>query len=111
MEDDGLGYYDDGVKRTLTDEQIAIFRHSELEASAREKRHQEEARRAGLDEGKGQGPSATHAPATKKRKSKQQYFQRRVSRKDLYQTEDGQTHRRVAREQDEIQNFSVELDY
>ncbi|KPM40718.1 hypothetical protein AK830_g5864 [Neonectria ditissima] len=31
-EDDGLGYYDDGVKRTLTDEQIEIFRHSELEA-------------------------------------------------------------------------------
>ncbi|KAI1328873.1 hypothetical protein F5Y16DRAFT_136701 [Xylariaceae sp. FL0255] len=30
--DDGLGYYSDGVKRTLTDEQIAIFRHSELEA-------------------------------------------------------------------------------
>ncbi|KAH9906486.1 hypothetical protein F4778DRAFT_778879 [Xylariomycetidae sp. FL2044] len=33
--DDGLGYYSDGVKRTLTDEQIAIFRHSELEALKR----------------------------------------------------------------------------
>ncbi|KAL7620296.1 hypothetical protein AAE478_009289 [Parahypoxylon ruwenzoriense] len=33
--DDGLGYYPDGVKRTLTDEQIAIFRHSELEALRR----------------------------------------------------------------------------
>lgn len=31
-QDDGLGYYPDGVKRTLTDEQIAIFRHSELRA-------------------------------------------------------------------------------
>lgn len=30
--EDDLGYYDDGVKRTLTDEQIEIFRHSELEA-------------------------------------------------------------------------------
>jgi len=29
-EEDDLGYYDDGVKRTLTDEQIEIFRHSEL---------------------------------------------------------------------------------
>ncbi|KAG8625019.1 hypothetical protein KVT40_006770 [Elsinoe batatas] len=29
-EDDGLGYYPDGTKRYLTDEQIAIFRHSEL---------------------------------------------------------------------------------
>ncbi|KAI2622565.1 hypothetical protein GGR54DRAFT_69737 [Hypoxylon sp. NC1633] len=34
-EDDGLGYYPDGVKRTLTDEQIEIFRHSELEALSR----------------------------------------------------------------------------
>lgn len=34
-EDDNLGYYPDGVKRTLTDEQIAIFRHSELEALKR----------------------------------------------------------------------------
>ncbi|UKZ48838.1 hypothetical protein TrVGV298_003073 [Trichoderma virens] len=37
-EDDGLGYYEDGVKRTLTDEQIAIFRHSEI----RELRRQQE---------------------------------------------------------------------
>lgn len=30
-DEDDLGYYDDGVKRTLTDEQIEIFRHSEIE--------------------------------------------------------------------------------
>lgn len=29
-DEDDLGFYFDGVKRTLTDEQIAIFRHSEL---------------------------------------------------------------------------------
>ncbi|KAK7744036.1 hypothetical protein SLS62_010336 [Diatrype stigma] len=34
-EEDGLGYYPDGVKRTLTDEQIAIFRHSEIESLRR----------------------------------------------------------------------------
>lgn len=34
-EDDGLGYYPDGVKRTLTDEQIAMFRHSEYQALER----------------------------------------------------------------------------
>ena len=28
--DDGLGYYSDGAKRTLTDQQIAMFRHSEV---------------------------------------------------------------------------------
>ncbi|KAI1001127.1 hypothetical protein K3495_g7075 [Podosphaera aphanis] len=31
VEVDSLGYYADGTKRTLTDEQIAIFRHSELQ--------------------------------------------------------------------------------
>ncbi|KAK8188687.1 hypothetical protein BKA81DRAFT_197142 [Phyllosticta paracitricarpa] len=30
-EDDGLGYYEDGVKRTLTDDEISIFRHSEVQ--------------------------------------------------------------------------------
>ena len=29
-EDDGLAYYEDGVKRTLTDEQIEVFRRSEI---------------------------------------------------------------------------------
>lgn len=41
-EDDGLGYYPDGVKRTLTDEQIEIFRHSELHALERQKEKEEE---------------------------------------------------------------------
>lgn len=36
-EEDGLGYYEDGVKRTLTDEQIEIFRHSELRELERAK--------------------------------------------------------------------------
>ena len=35
-EEDDLGYYDDGVKRTLTDEQIAIFRHSEIQTLRRQ---------------------------------------------------------------------------
>lgn len=42
-EDDGLGYYDDGVKRTLTDEQIAMFRHSEIESLLRAQRHADDA--------------------------------------------------------------------
>jgi hypothetical protein len=37
-EDDGLGYYPDGSKRTLTDEQIAMFRHSEIHAILRQRR-------------------------------------------------------------------------
>ena len=43
LEYDDLGYYDDGVKRTLTDEQIAIFRHSEIEAMLRQRRHADDA--------------------------------------------------------------------
>lgn len=35
--DDGLGHYPDGVKRTLTDEQIAMFRHSEIYAIVRQR--------------------------------------------------------------------------
>ena len=36
QEQDDLGYYDDGVKRTLTDAQIEIFRHSELKTLRRQ---------------------------------------------------------------------------
>jgi hypothetical protein len=35
--DDGLGYHPDGVKRTLTDEQIALFRHTEIQTIIRER--------------------------------------------------------------------------
>ena len=37
-EDDGLGFYHDGVKRTLTDEQIKMFRHSEIQRLLSERR-------------------------------------------------------------------------
>ncbi|KAI4915816.1 hypothetical protein J4E90_004262 [Alternaria incomplexa] len=40
--DDGLGYYPDGTKRTLTDEQIAMFRHSEIHAMLRKRRVRKE---------------------------------------------------------------------
>ncbi|EMC95169.1 hypothetical protein BAUCODRAFT_123637 [Baudoinia panamericana UAMH 10762] len=36
-EDDNLGWYEDGTKRTLTDAQIAMFRHSELQQMLRER--------------------------------------------------------------------------
>ena len=42
-DDDGLGYYPDGVKRTLTEEQIRIFRHSEVHSLLRQKHLREEA--------------------------------------------------------------------
>ncbi|PQE20152.1 cut8 proteasome-binding domain-containing protein [Rutstroemia sp. NJR-2017a BBW] len=48
-EDDGLGYYSDGVKRTLTDEQIAIFRHSEIQALLRKRKRAEESNNIDTD--------------------------------------------------------------
>lgn len=39
-DDDGLGYYSDGVKRTLTDDQITMFRHSEIQAMIKEREAQ-----------------------------------------------------------------------
>ncbi|KAL4888169.1 hypothetical protein BDV59DRAFT_147681 [Aspergillus ambiguus] len=49
-ENDDLGYYPDGVKRTLTDEQVEIFRHSEIHALLREKQLKEEALAEKLEE-------------------------------------------------------------
>ncbi len=43
-DDAGLGYYEDGTIRTLTDEQIAMFRHSEIQTLLRERRHAREAK-------------------------------------------------------------------
>lgn len=68
-EDDGLGYYPDGTKRTLTDEQIAMFRHSEIQAILRKRRLEKERREAGEvseDEGEATdvpGAAASPAPA------------------------------------------------
>lgn len=43
MEDNlELGYYDDGAKRTLTDGQIAMFRHSEIQGHLRDQRRNAE---------------------------------------------------------------------
>lgn len=41
-EDEDLGFYADGAKRTLTDEQIEMFRHSEIEQLLRERRLRED---------------------------------------------------------------------
>lgn len=40
--DDDLGYYPDGAKRTLTDDQIAMFRHSEIYSILRERQVRKE---------------------------------------------------------------------
>jgi len=150
-EDDGLGYYDDGVKRTLTDEQIAMFRHSEIETLLRERRLRLEAE---VEEKEGEvdehgereaspqmssttasisarsekasvfsktpgSKPAVKAPVLKKqtpreyRKAKharlQRQMQERQARQD--QSSDDFTPNRTAREQDEVKQDDVELDY
>lgn len=44
--EDDLGYYPNGNKRTLTDDQIAMFRHSEIYAILRERQVRKENREA-----------------------------------------------------------------
>ena len=55
-EEDDLGYYPDGVKRTLTDEQIQIFRHTEIHELIRARQLEQDAaeyedRRQGSEDG------------------------------------------------------------
>jgi Protein of unknown function (DUF3807) len=45
-DDDDLGYYEDGVKRTLSDEQIKMFRHSEIQRLLAARRRYAEAKQA-----------------------------------------------------------------
>ncbi|KAG6015755.1 hypothetical protein E4U54_003016 [Claviceps lovelessii] len=59
-EEDDLGFYCDGVKRTLTDEQIAIFRHSELrELEKRQNKAKASASSAGTENTDGQRNGST----------------------------------------------------
>ncbi|KAH6638236.1 hypothetical protein C7974DRAFT_156884 [Boeremia exigua] len=52
-----LGCYEDGTPRTLTDEQIAMFRHSEIQGIIRKRRQQRD-NGVGLEEGEAEGSAA-----------------------------------------------------
>lgn len=66
-EEGGLGYYDDGTPRTLTDEQIAMFRHSEIQAIIRKRRQQrdnaEGSEEREAEESAAEGSSKVDSPA------------------------------------------------
>lgn len=125
-EDDGLGYYPDGVKRTLTDEQIVIFRHSEIQTLLRERTREREAAEEAAEDGKNQVDqvditsakniviSAPQSPAqvveknTKTRRKRKQKGPNQNRRSKI----DGEwTPRRVAREQDTVPEDMGDLDY
>ncbi len=113
-DDDGLGFYSDGVKRTLTDEQIAMFRHSELEALRRAEdkgQNKYSGQTKGPDlEGseqlsEGEISSGTPAPTKKKSKNK-----RRRNNKHKPQTEGQQVDLRK-RTWDVVETGLDSLDY
>ncbi|KAF2836390.1 hypothetical protein M501DRAFT_987551 [Patellaria atrata CBS 101060] len=132
-EDDDLGYYPDGVKRTLTDEQIKIFRHSEIQQLLHERRlEREQEVSESIKSDDDDGPSTLHntlrasasivkrpnevptigrvqqsSQQTKKKKKKNKKRKRSL---EPVETEDT-THRREAREADDQKNVVVELDY
>ena len=116
QEDDGLGYYDDGVKRTLTDEQIAMFRHSEIQAILKERRlQQQEASEAEKSEPQdeveacqqkpSEETSRLGSPPVKHEQRKQPRKSRRAEHRSNW------THRRIARELDENKSANVVLEY
>lgn len=144
MEDE-LGYYPDGVKRTLTDDQIAMFRHSEKMQLDRQHKVNLEidshstpsfdahvALKAAYTAQLGQGQTQEHQSITndkhdtasdsgssmsKRQRMKEVPYAERHKRKweSYIESEDSKhgsiTHRRLARELDEQQASSVDLDY
>jgi hypothetical protein len=85
--DDGLGYYPDGVKRTLTDQQIEIFRHSEIQRLLRGRRLNKEARLQEVDdESTEHSPDAISAAKTaceQQRHENPQYLGKRVQQGEI----------------------------
>ncbi len=115
LEEDSLGYYPDGAKRTLTDEQIAIFRHSEMETLLRERRHLEEATmQDGENKNAGQNSKKSSAlietPQNQARVPPIQKIEKSFSDVRSGRTQKW-THRRIARAQDQVIAVDVDLDY
>ncbi|KAH0372750.1 hypothetical protein KCU65_g852, partial [Aureobasidium melanogenum] len=123
FDDDGLGYYSDGVKRTLTDDQIAMFRHSEIQTLLRERRRKRE-----ISEGESSqnAPSKPTQPVGDMSTPEDTVSQRSASTSDsqglgkrkwqrFIDTSETNpehlTHRRIARELDEQKASSIDLAY
>jgi hypothetical protein len=124
--DDGLGYYSDGVKRTLTDDQIAMFRHSEIQVLLRERRRRRE---NSEDETSHDTPSGSTQPVgdisppvtaddtVRQRSASTSGSQGLGKRKWQRFIESSETnpehltHRRIARELDEQKASAIDLAY
>lgn len=123
-EDDGLGFYPDGINRTLTDDQIAIFRHSEIQSLLRERRQREEAAADRAEDGEIDAspeveavssiisPDAVLTPQSDQATSALPgNSKKRKRKKQQASVEQPWTSRRVARELDVNTSQNVELDY
>lgn len=111
--DDDLGYYPDGLKRTLTDDQISMFRHSEIEALLKEDKLRAQADETGSaasqEETSPQQIITTKNPMDDPapRQPKPSFLAKVPKADDRNQW----THRRIAREQDQDNSATIELDY
>ena len=130
---DTLGYYDDGVKRTLTDDQVAMFRHSETQAVLKEMRQEREPRTPLVEspitkDGNPLGlkdnviersrllwvdASVARRIHKKRKRDHENNWEERKKGSDRpsRDTNDGWTPRRQARELDDNKDVVVNLDY
>ncbi|KAL8680351.1 MAG: hypothetical protein Q9186_003472 [Xanthomendoza sp. 1 TL-2023] len=83
-EEDALGYYPDGVKRTLTDEQISMFRHSEIYSILRKRQLLKENRE--VDERPSNPPTVPRTPDKDPKIPREEFINEQVSSKDDHGT-------------------------
>ncbi|KAK1043745.1 hypothetical protein LTS16_007843 [Friedmanniomyces endolithicus] len=94
--EEGLGYYADGTRRTLTDEQIAMFRHSEIEHLLRERRlvrEEEEYQNREVEGGVEEAPRSPISDVSTKRRAAQKQRPKAESQRQLSQSSRSDTSR------------------
>lgn len=112
-DEDGLGYYLDGTKRALTDEQIALFRHSEIQALLRERRLREEQEdtppvdqdvgaSSGLKRKMAEDVTVASMPPPKKKKKKKNRKKRPAKASELSQNGPQQLEQQEEREHQDL---------
>lgn len=131
--DEGLGHYADGTERTLTEEQVAMFRHSEIHKLLQERRRRREASTSSESEadpghaaersvqsgskpvksGRPEGQVTEHGQKKRNQARQKRSFEQMEKnvRAMPVTPEDPYTARRFARELDEVKKTEVELDY
>ncbi|KAL9047847.1 MAG: hypothetical protein Q9162_007931 [Coniocarpon cinnabarinum] len=123
-EDDGLGYYADGVKRTLTDEQIAMFRHTEIQKLLQRQRRKREAEEEAAEELETEALEAASSPrheqpshaqvrsgAPKNATGSSDPYRAKSKFDYRYEPLSRQTRNRRTREMDDQKAKDIELDY